>query len=148
MWNSLYVSAINYRYTMRQTLKSHIQFIQLWDKVTHTAKQKIADSTEGYSTSPNGDSLSGCTQSGTWQFLKWYSWSPSAGINSSPNYLKSIITRKGELPTKKDTYKNTNYALKHSTMGLHSMFTEGQWNHMVWLFWEILYLYGALEHHE
>lgn len=34
------------------------------------------------------------------------------------------------------------------TMGLHSMFTEGQWNRMVWLFWEMLHLYNQLEHHE
>lgn len=57
---------------MRQTTKSHIQFIQPWDKMTHTSKQKIADSTEGSCTSANSDSFSGCTQSGTWQFLRWY----------------------------------------------------------------------------
>lgn len=39
---------------------------------------------------------------------------PSAGVNSSPNYLESIIARKGELLTKNDTSKNTNYALKYS----------------------------------
>lgn len=34
------------------------------------------------------------------------------------------------------------------TMGLHSIFTEGQWNHMVWLFWEMLHLYCPLKHQE
>lgn len=34
------------------------------------------------------------------------------------------------------------------TMGLHSMFTEGQWNHMVWLFWEMLHLHCPLKHQE